>query len=482
VAFLVRGRSRSGLFAAAALLVAQGVLNPAYPAKAAASSTSSGFQIEKVGNQGIKLTSKNGEYGYAVTVLGSNAEWAVPNAPEAEAWKTSLAVQVEGNLGAYFKTNLSTHFTEVERSFDPGSLALQGAEGFRTDRRELEEFSLSTQFLGDRVSLSSSRRASSYMAFEPRLAARGGYGQDKFNAWVWRSKRSSLLIEGAATRIDSGFQTLGQAPQALNEESKQLKSKLTFGRAGVFVAQRDARALASDRGGVLSQQSEVETGASLGLADLRKGHLLALLPDSVWVSTNQGSLAKGDLAVSPISPVEKSAIGMTRNFGSSSVNLSYWRSGIEAPDALPDQSEWRGRGMDVGGTLKSGSLSTAVNLSWSSADNTAALNNTAESTLNGSLYLTWSRAAWPKLSAGVSNYAHSSAFFDYSGIEQNSMMRYDLAVDSSPLLARWSDPRAQLKFIASYQENSSRSQWKQTQETGAENLFFGFKFSRSILP
>jgi hypothetical protein len=63
-------------------------------------------------------------------------------------------------------------------------------------------------------------------------------------------------------------------------------------------------------------------------------------------------------------------------------------------------------------------------------------------------------------------------------------MRYELAVDSTPLVSAWVDPQAQLKFIASYQDNSYRSQWAQSGDTSgaAQNMFFGFKFSRSLLP
>src|SRR5262249_30001937 len=159
----------------------------------------------------------------------------------------SLGMQVEGNLGAYFTTNLTTRFTEMQRTLGSRLLALQSAGAVAVDRGDLEEFSLTTQFLGDRVSLNSSRRASSHIAASPGLDGGGAYQQDKFNAWVWRSARSSLSIEGTSSKIGSGFQAFGQAPQARNEESQQLKSKLSYGRTGVFVTQRDARALAPDR-------------------------------------------------------------------------------------------------------------------------------------------------------------------------------------------------------------------------------------------
>src|SRR4029450_11611388 len=125
----------------------------------------------------------------------------------------------------------------------------------------------------------------------------------------------------------SGFQNLAQAMQTRNEESQQLKSKLSYGRAGVFVGHKDSLALAPDRTTTLSRQSDIETGASLGLSDVRqKETLSSLLPDSVWVSPNRGSVGKGDVAAVESRPMEKSAIGMTRTFETGSVNLSYWRS------------------------------------------------------------------------------------------------------------------------------------------------------------
>jgi hypothetical protein len=281
------------------------------------------------------------------------------------------------------------------------------------------------------------------------------------------------------SRIDSGFrQSLTSAPHNRSEETQQLKSKVSFGRAGVFVTQRDSRSLAPDRSTVLSHESGIETGASLGLSDLRQGSFLNLLPDSVWVSTTRGSVGRGEPHTSELRPTEKSAIGMTRNWKSGSVNLSYWRSAITS---VLEQSQWYGRGMDVGGTVKSGPLSVSGNLSWYSADNVAAVNNTAESNVNGSLHLTFSRAAWPKLSAGMTNYAYQGLFLDYGGLQENSLMRYELAVDTSPLLSARSAPGAQLKFIASYQGSSTLSQWAQTNSaTGNSDVFLGLKFQQSL--
>lgn len=443
------------------------------------------YHVERVGNQGIKLSSKNAENSYAITVLGSNREAAPARPGVGEAWQKSLGVEVQGKLGSLVKTDLTTRFTELEGGADVGPFGPRTGEGLGADKRALEEFSLSTTFLGDRVAITSSRRASNYAALDPALGGQGVSEQNKFNAWLWRSETSSLSVEGSSSRMDAGFQNLSQAMPAKNETSQQLKSKFSYGRAGVFVGQRETLALAPDRTTALSRQSDIETGASLGLSDLRNGGtILELLPDSVWVSTSHGSVGQGDTVSSQVRPLQKSAVGLTRSFDGGSVNLSYWRSQITAPVSVPDESHWRGHGMDIGGSLNSGRVSLSGNLSLYSADNAAMAANTAESNINGSLFLTWSRAAWPKLSAGVTNYAYQSTFFDYGGLEQTSLMRYEFAVDSTPLLSAWADPKAQLKFIASYQDDTYRSQWARTKDTGAgtQNVFFGFKFSRSLLP
>src|SRR5687768_7502082 len=116
------------------------------------------YQVQKVGNQGVKLTSKNAENSYAITVLGSNAEAA--NTPVGmESWQKSVGVQVQGKLGSFVKTDFSSRFTELESSYDFGPYGPQSANALGVDRRGLGEFSLTTQFLGDRVSVTSARRA-----------------------------------------------------------------------------------------------------------------------------------------------------------------------------------------------------------------------------------------------------------------------------------------------------------------------------------
>jgi hypothetical protein len=440
------------------------------------------YKIEKVSTQGFKLTSKNSENNYAVSVLGSSKEASATQILQSGAWETSVGVEAQGTIGVFLKTNMRARFTELVNSLHPDSPAPLFRDVMARNRRVLEEFFFTTQFLGDRVTVTTSRRASELDAFGRALQSGTAiHKQDEFKAWLRRSRRSSLWIEGTAARIEAGFQeNLAQTSKTKGEELEQLRLNFSYGRARGFIARRDARALAPDQNRVLSHQSDVQTGASLGFSDLNRHGLFSLLPDTVWVSANHGTIAP-DGAPSALKPVEKLAMGVTRKFSAGSVNLSYWRSAIGDAPSLSNQLEWLGRGMDIGGTLRSGSLSVAGNLSWFSSDNMAAGNNTAKSMLSGGLYLTWSRSAWPSVSAGVSNYAYQSTFFDYGALEQNSLMRYELVV-SSALRPAWANPNTQMKLIASYEENRSRSQWTQTQDIRADNLFFGVKLTRSTRP
>ncbi len=175
---------------------------------------------------------------------------------------------------------------------------------------------------------------------------------------------------------------------------------------------------------------------------------------------------------------------MTRNWDTGAVNLSYWRSSIETATPLPNEAEWRGHGLDLGGNISPGRWSMSGNLSWYTADNLAVLNNSAENSLNGSLFLSWRAPSWPKLSAGITNYGYEADFLDYHGLERSSAMRYQLMLDCSSLLANaLSGKSAQLTFLASFDANNSRSQWSQSgYSSAAGNMFLGFRFARPILP
>jgi len=463
----------------------------------AAANAAATYHVEQLGDKGVKLMSNKLENNYAITLSGSNsdADTRLEALAPGEAWHKSLGVELEGKLGALLDTDLRTNFTEVERNAGAELFGLQSLDGSADNRRALEEFDATTKFLGDRVTFTSSRRTSSLVPLGANADdSKGISEQDRFSAWLWQSDHSSLSVDGALSRIDADYQDLTNtnttdALQARNKETYQLRSKLSIGRAGFFVSHRDTVALIPDQHGAQPHQSEIEAGVSVGLSALQNmasgdiGHgLLSVLPDSLWISTDRGSVAYG--VASAAGQTEKSAIGVSRNWDTGAINLSYWQSAVQAAAQLPDEVQWRGRGMDAAGNLYSGRWSISGNLSWYKANDLALLNNNSENSVSGSLFVSWRPALWPKLSAGVTNYAYQADFLDYNGAEKNSLIRYQLTVDGSPLLATaLSDRNAKLTFLASYQDNKSRSQWSQADySSDMGNVFVGFRFARPLLP
>ena len=63
-------------------------------------------------------------------------------------------------------------------------------------------------------------------------------------------------------------------------------------------------------------------------------------------------------------------------------------------------------------------------------------------------------------------------------------MRYELGVEFDAIALRLAPTlSARLKFIASYQGNTIRSQWTQTYaDASTGDVFLGMKFTRSLLP
>jgi hypothetical protein len=183
--------------------------------------------------------------------------------------------------------------------------------------------------------------------------------------------------------------------------------------------------------------------------------------------------------------MNKSAVGVTRSWGPADLNVSYWQSAIQAAPQMANLSGWRGHGIDAGGNLNSGPLYLSGNLSWYTAGSISGLSeNTSEGSMSGSLFLTWAPADWPKLSAGITNYGYQGDFYIYDGREQDSFVRYQLAVDTSPLLAAAAPGMgAKLMFLASFQGNNSSSHWAQTAyKNEAGNVFVGFRLARQWLP
>jgi len=457
------------------------------------------YHIERVGNEGIKLVSNNAENNYAITLSGSNADGEPGHGSllAGEEWQRSLGVEVEGKLGSVLTTELQSHFTQAERTPDAELFGLQMLDSNGSDRRALGEFTFKTQFLGNRITVNSSRLESNLEPLGSVARSKGASEKDGFSAWIWRSDHSGLSVDGTLTRVDADYQDLtgmhtAEMLQLSNKQIRQVQSKLDIDRVSVFLKQRGTSTLAPDRQGDRPDQSETETGVSFGLSDLRQlgsGSLVAavlpLVPDSVWISTDTGTVETNGALPTARGQLEKMAVGTTRSLDIGTVSISYWESAVQNP-ALQgtDNALWRGHGTDIAGNLYSGRWSISGNLSLYGASNTALSGNSTENSLNASVFVNWKPQRWPSLSAGMTNYTDETAFFDYNGAEQSGLIHYQFAVDFSPLVAAaFSDKNSQLTFLTSFQGEGSRSRWGAADyANGTGNVFVGLKFARPFLP
>ena len=124
----------------------------------------SDYRVECVDGKGIKLSSGTSDTNYAITLFGSDQN-AISNRQglnPGESWRKSLGMGLQGRIGSLVSAELQTDFAAAERN--PGQLlfALQQPAGTANERREREEFQIKSQFLDDHISLTSSRRASSF--------------------------------------------------------------------------------------------------------------------------------------------------------------------------------------------------------------------------------------------------------------------------------------------------------------------------------
>jgi hypothetical protein len=450
-------------------------------------------RLEKLGDSGVQVTSSAGG-NYAVTLSSSDsATDASGHLAAGEAQRKSLDAEFRGHLGYFFNLDLRGDLTNVKRDTDDELFALQPLDSVGDNRRAMENLDLKAVFLGDRLSFSSSRRASTLTPLARNsFETRGLSGQDRLSAWLWHSGKDGLSLEGATSRIDANYEDLTKLTtadplQVKNRETRQVRSNLKVGWAGVFVTARDWAALTPDQKGDRAKSAEIEAGASVALSDLHDDanfHAFSgLLPDSIWVSATRGTI-EHSLASSSPGQTEKSAVGVTRSWDGGSVNLSYWRSTIEPEALLPRDAEWRGHGLDFGGSVTPGHWTLSGNLSWYRAEDLVLLNSSAENSLGGSLFVSWSAPSWPKLSAGVTNYGYEADYLDNHGLERNGSVRYQLMLDCSSLIAgTLADKSAQLSFLASFDASNSRSQWSQAgSSSAAGNMFFGFRFARPVAP
>lgn len=451
------------------------------------------YEIERLKNSGFKLVSRASENGYSFRLANSSANSDQPSQSlaDGEVWRNSVDLDVTANFGTYVKTELHTNFTEAWR--DPGSslrnLQVLGEDG--NGSRALSDFQFTTKFLDDRVMLSSSRQASTWMpAMNDRSEMRGVAENFRFKVAILDYKSVQLSVDGVSNRIDPDYWELTKTPtsdplQAKNRATRQLRSSLHLGRFGLNVLTRESSVLVTENESDFHpRQTEMGATASVGLADLRNDNrrswedpLLFWVPDTVWIGRNQGSLQSESPHTAAASTVENFSAGATRAWGIGDISFGYWQSAIEASPLASASSSWGGHGFDLGGNLYFSNWLVYGNVSLYSADSMAAWNAMTEDSISGSLLVKWNPAYGPALSAGVTYYGYGLNMLDYEGLEGNNLWRYELALDFSRMATASLNRDLQLKLFTSFRSNALQSQWANARYGDATgSVFMGFRF------
>ncbi|HXJ01759.1 MAG TPA: hypothetical protein VNH44_11080, partial [Micropepsaceae bacterium] len=434
--------------------------NNVQPASAAAASTNSPSaaaavtayaaaqrDLKKSEKPDRKFTPKSGATNFALRLIGSDANTEI-NPDSLKAGETShkyVGVELGGNLDSLMKTQLQMRFTEAQS--DPGKALFDLQPGGQNSdaRRALQDFSAATSFLGERLTLSSYERSSSFALMDTAGGnTKGEVEQHHLAAALWRSDNADFDFDAALSKTSSNYWDFGDSPDAdlhaNNNRVSQYRSKLRLDRFGLSVIRRDASALAAPSlGEVLPSRSETEAKLSLDVADLRDGlgvgaaySRLLPLPDSVWIGANHGALVSDDLAEPMHETVEKLSMGASRNISYGTLNASFWQSMTQPTgDALVGY-RGTGHGIDLGSNLNFGALGFTGSIGLIDQQNFFAGNESDISTLNGSLFVTWQTPLGVGLRAGMTRNSTQNEFADYGGLD-NSAFRYQVAVDLSHL-------------------------------------------------
>ena len=448
------------------------------------------YQIETTGDHGVRLSSTNSDVWYALTIGGTNANVSQggQSLQPGETWRRSLQAEMQGKIGSILTMDLHSRFTEAARDADDSLFALQSVEG-KGQRGALQDYQLSTHFYGGRVTFDSSHRVSTLAELDPGAhGVNGAAESENISASLWRNDFVDFSVSGGYDSMDANYADIDTTSADTSLKDKQrfrYGTKLQVGKVGVFANQTSESAVSDT---AAPRQSQLETGVSLKLSDWRNEKLaffhplLAIFPDSVWASISRGEQHQIENGAPDSGEIEKTSFGADRNWKRGGLNLNLWQMTISTPPAVREGSQWHDEGVSAGGNFRTGPWTLSGNMSWTRDDNIALLNNTAESTLNGSVFVTWQGPDLPKLSAGVMNYGYEQQFFDLGGLNRNGSMRYQVALDLSPWLASaHNDTNTQLSLLASVQDNSNASLWGETghnETVGRE--FFGFRLIRPL--
>jgi hypothetical protein len=432
-------------------------------------------EVRKLGERGVAHVTKKDKTNYALRLVGSNANReANREALKAgEAEHKYVGVEMIADMGALLKTELQTRYIQAQNNTARAALDLQSTGQGSDERRALQELSLASNFLANRVKVSSYRRESSISTIDS--AGSGTIGrieQHHVTAALWQSRQADFSVDAAVSKASPNFRDFGDSPEAdlhaNNRRISQYRSKFRFDRFGVSVVRRETAAVAPvGADGVRPSQTEGEAKLSLSTADLRNDlgilgdyRSLLPLPDSVWLGESNGWMKSADTPAAASQTINKTSMGAIRAFGYGAVNVSYWQSVTRVSDPVATgYGRGNAHGLDLGSNLHFGPWGLSGNLSLLAKQDSMVGPDNEQNTRLRSIFATWRVPFGADLKAGLTTNSMQSEIFGYSGSNESNSFRYQLALDLSRLASTFlHQGNVQMKVFASFRGNQSRTQ------------------------
>jgi hypothetical protein len=442
----------------------------------------------------IKLPKRTGAFDLHLLGSDANSETNPTGLKAGETSRKYVGIELGGKLGSVVETQAQIRFTEAESDPEKAMFDLQPLNQNGDARRALQDFSAASSFFDQRLTVASYARSSSFALLDTSgQNTKGELEQHHLTASLWRADNTDFAVDAALSRTSSAYWDFGDSPDAdlhaNNSAVSQYRSKLRFERFGLTVFHRDTATLPGDTLGEIGpRRSETEARLSVDVTDWRDRLSLANdrarllpLPDSIWVGTNKGGLVEDDASAALRQKINKLSLGATRNFGFGSVNAQYWQSLTQPMLGTSLQDRGAGHGVDLGGNLNLGAWGLSGNVSFANSQTLALGNDSNLDTFNCAFFLTWKAPLKFDIKAGVTTNAWQNAFIDYDRLERNDSFRYQLALDLSQLAASsLAQKNVQLKLLASFDGNQTRSQSDLVNSTGA--VFTGLQFAVPLHP
>jgi hypothetical protein len=432
---------------------------------------------------------------FDLRLVGSDAN-SQSNAQALKAGEISrkyVGIEMGGKLGSFMQTEAQIRFTEAQSDPAKALFDLSPVNQNGDARRALQDFSSASRFFGERLTVSSYARTSSFALADMTGQSRGQLRQHHVTAQLWRSDRADVDVDAALSRTTSNYWDFGDAPDAdlhaNNSAVSQYRSKLRLDRLGFSVFHRDSTALTGATAGEAGpRRAETEAKVSLDVSDWRErlggasgnGRLLPL-PDSIWVRIDSGALMEKDAAETLRQSVHKLSLGATRNFAFGTLNALYWETAAAPMTGSADLSRVAGHGVDLGSNMHFGAWGVSGNVSFANSQTLGLGNDSQSDRFACAFFVTWKAPLRVDIKAGVTTNASQNALVDFDRLERNNSFRYQLALDLSRLASSsLAQKNVLLKLLASIDGNQSRSQADYVNATG--DVFTGLQFALPLHP